>query len=304
MRACIFPSRYAALGLALAGLAVCAPTRPSAPESSSLTGVETVNTMRLTGPDGATPEALEAAGRGLAARCEIAGYPGVQYTVHGGEIELTREGGFAPEMQFRVATLGFFPARLVELRPINRTVRQPDTIGPPKHPLTLEAIRALEAPPDSVWMPYQHLSVTRRQLHVSFDEAIRAYWRECLVRKTPSIPLSVPVPLTFCGGATYFEFTEDRRRLLGDWSLGKEGSFALCVDGFVLVQGYTEDLDPSKYDLDDPRFILKDQHGNTRRRTNPLLVMAGCGGFDIDVKAIVSIALPFALTVSKGRAGT
>jgi hypothetical protein len=108
------------------------------------------------------------------------------------------------------------------------------------------------------------------------------------------IPLEVPVPFVHGGGDhspyAYFEFTEDVRRRLGDLD-PVQVRFALCVDGHVLVRGRTI---PGG-------FKTKDRRKNPLAFENPVLFMRRCEGYHFDVEAVLSVALPFALTVSDGR---
>jgi hypothetical protein len=250
---------------------------------------ESVPSMTLKGPDGASPAALEEAGRALLARCEVCGFKGVQTVVRDGSVVLTAPDGFTPEMQFSIAALGYFSAKSVELR-VQKTLSDGNT------PLSLDAVRALEAPPDSTWLPYQPLRPNERR---PFHDAVRANWRACQVAREPVIPLSVPVPFVLGGrpGAgslhAYYELTDDRLRVLGDLSLERKPYFALSVDGHVLVYGHVFSRDVAA------KLNDKDRLGAPIAFSNPVLYFRLCEGYNKEVEAIVRVALPFALTVTE-----
>jgi hypothetical protein len=245
--------------------------------------------MTLKGPNGATQAQLEEAGRGITARCKVAGFDKIICTVREGAIELRAPDGLDDTMQFSLAALGYFPAKKVELRILNNIPG--DYWGSPKKPpCTLADIRSFENPPDSVWMPFIYLRHTKP---LKFKEAIQENLYPRLVCLEPSIPLSVPLPFIFGSDksrSAYYELTKDRRQAFGGIELTpKKVEFGLLIDGYLL----------SWFWLFDNKISETDQQGNPIIFTEPYLYTHLCEGYDKRVEAIISVGLPFSLTVAK-----
>jgi len=189
-------------------------------------------------------------------------------------------------MQFAVSAFGYLPAKTIELRLIKDSPDYEKTF-------TFNQIRSLESLSDTEWIPYLDLRLYGQML---FNDIVKDKLRATHVYRRPLIPLNVPAPFIYGQrqgeiSHAYYEFTNERRRVLDDLDLAKKPNFALCVDGFMLVWNRVIPVSAALRD--------KDSLGNPIEFKNPYLVFRLCEGYNKLVEAIVSTPLPFEMMVLK-----